>query len=117
MIGDKSHLFFQSLLVIGHCGSVTHKQQSVPWGVSLPPSDELDNGKTELVNKDEHVAKNKKRGDLPGSPVPEAQHFHCGGPGFGPRTGNQIPRAATKSSHATSKIWCSQNKYINARSK
>lgn len=83
MIGDKSHLFFQSLLVIGHCGSVTHKQQSVPWGVSLPPSDELDNGKTELVNKDEHVAKNKKRGDLPGSPVPEAQHFHCGGPGFG----------------------------------
>ena len=77
MIGDKSHLFFQSLLVIGHCGSVTHKQQSVPWGVSLPPSDELDNGKTELVNKDEHVAKNKKRGDLPGSPVPEAQHFHC----------------------------------------
>lgn len=64
MIGDKSHLFFQSLLVIGHCGSVTHKQQSVPWGVSLPPSDELDNGKTELVNKDEHVAKNKKRGDL-----------------------------------------------------
>lgn len=65
MTGDKSCLFFQSLLVTSHCGSFTHKQQSVPWGVSLPPSDELDNGKTELVNKDERVAKNKKKRRLP----------------------------------------------------
>ena len=110
MIGDKSLLFFQSLLVTGHCGSFTHKQQSVSWAVSLPPSDELDNGKTELVNKDERVAKNKKSGDFPGSPVPETQHFLCGGPGFGPWSGNQIPHVATKRSHATGKLWYSQNK-------
>ena len=51
--------------------------------------------------------------DFPDSPVAKTLRSQCRGPGFNPWSGNLIPYAATKSSHAATKIQHSQiNKYI-----
>ena len=41
--------------------------------------------------------------DFPGDPVAKTLHSQCRGPGFNLGSGNYIPHAATKSSHATTK--------------
>ena len=41
--------------------------------------------------------------DFPGSPVAKTLLFQCREPGFDPCSGNYIPHAVTKSSHATTK--------------
>ena len=46
----------------------------------------------------------KKLWDFPGGPVSKALCSQCRGPGFNPWSGNYIPHAATKSSHATTKV-------------
>ena len=51
--------------------------------------------------------------DFPDSPVAKTLRSQCRGPGFNPWSGNLIPYAATKSSHAATKTWHSQiDKYF-----
>ena len=38
--------------------------------------------------------------DFPGGPMAKTPCSQCRGPGFSPWLGNQIPQAATKTSHA-----------------
>ena len=40
-------------------------------------------------------------GDFAAGPVASTPHSQCRGPGFDPWSGNQIPYATTKNSHAT----------------
>ena len=56
-----------------------------------------------------HVKEYKVR-DFPSGPEAKTLHSQCMGPGFDPWSGNLIPYAATKSSHAATKTQCSQIK-------
>ena len=42
-------------------------------------------------------------GDFPGGPMAKTVNSQCRGPGFDPWSGNQIPHATTKGSHAAVK--------------
>ena len=48
--------------------------------------------------------------DFPGGPVAKTLHSQCRGPRFDPWSGNWIPHAKTKSSHATAKEPTHHNK-------
>ena len=46
-------------------------------------------------------------GDFPGGPVAKTPHSQCGGPGFNPWSGKEIPYATSKAQ------WSQMNKYNN----
>ena len=48
-------------------------------------------------------SKGRKKTDFPGGPVAKTPYSQCRGPGFNPWSGNWIPHASTKSSHAAVK--------------
>ena len=74
-------------------------------GIKLgSPALQADSLPTELLGKPRHheIISFKKSyiRDFPGGPVAKTLCSSCCGPRFNPWSGNQIPRAATKSSHA-----------------
>ena len=59
-----------------------------------------------LIFESKSSDRNKMGLDFPDDPVAKTPHSQSRGPGFNPSSGNQIPHAATKSSHATNERCC-----------